>query len=307
MEGKMKGFVFDFKRFSTHDGNGIRTTVFLKGCTLRCVWCQNPEGISIKQRPLYFPSKCIHCNTCISIARNGGVYEEEGQIRLNVSKDENWNKIAEECPAVAITMDSKEYTVEEVVQEVLKDEVFFKYDGGVTLSGGEPLFQHEFAIEILKSLKEHGVKTTIETALNVSEDIVAKALEYLDNVYADCKIIDEEEHRKHTGVSNKLIKKNLELLLRSDKKDTVIIRTPLIPGFTTSEENIAGIAKFISSIYPEVKYELLNYNPLAQAKYSMVDKEYCYEENPKMYTDDQMRAFGKIATDNGIKNLILEI
>lgn len=303
----MKGFIFDFKRFSTHDGNGIRTTVFLKGCSLRCVWCQNPEGISIKQRPLYFQNKCIHCGTCLTHSINGGVYEEQGQIRLDISKEEDWQKIVEECPAVAIAMDSKEYTVDEVVKEVLKDEVFFKYDGGVTLSGGEPLFQHAFAIEILKKLKEHNVKTTIETALNIPTEVVEEALNYLDFVFADCKIMEEEAHRKYTGVSNRLIKKNLEMLLASDKRDCVTIRTPLIPGFTTSEKNIAEIAKFISGIYPDVKYELLNYNPLAQAKYTMVDKEYCYEENPKMYTDAQMRAFGKIATDNGVRNLILEI
>ena len=91
----MDGYVFDFKRFSTHDGNGIRTTIFLKGCTLKCVWCQNPEGISIKQRPLYFPTKCIHCNTCVNMSKNGGVYEKDGQIKLDISKDENWEEIVD--------------------------------------------------------------------------------------------------------------------------------------------------------------------------------------------------------------------
>ena len=132
-------------------------------------------------------------------------------------------------------------------------------------------------------------------------------MKYLDHVFADCKIIDEEQHKKYTGVSNELIKKNLEILLTSDLKDEVVIRTPLIPGITTNEENIAQIAKFISGIYPDVHYELLNYNPLAEAKYDMVDMKFCYEENPPMYKDSEMRAFGKIATDNGIKNLILEI
>ncbi len=94
----MKGYVFDFKRFSTHDGKGIRTTIFLKGCTLKCVWCQNPEGISIKQRPLYFPNKCIHCNTCVHTAKNGGVYEHDGNIKLDISKDENWEEIIDACP-----------------------------------------------------------------------------------------------------------------------------------------------------------------------------------------------------------------
>lgn len=303
----MEGYVFDFKRFSTHDGKGIRTTIFLKGCTLKCVWCQNPEGISIKQRPLYFPNKCIHCHTCVRLAKNGGVYLKEGEIKLDVSKKENWENIIDACPAVALAMDSKKMTVNEVVDEACKDAPFFKYGGGVTLSGGEPLFQHEFAIAILKGLKKRGISTSIETALNVKTEVVKEALKYLDHVFADCKIIDNGKHKEYTGVSNDLIKKNLEVLLTSPLKDEVIIRTPLIPGITTSEKNIAGIAKFISDIYPDVQYELLNYNPLAEAKYDMVDMDYCYEKNPPMYKDNEMRTFGEIAIENGIKNLILEI
>lgn len=303
----MKGYVFDFKRFSMHDGEGIRTTIFLKGCTLNCVWCQNPEGISIRQRPLYFPNKCIHCMTCVHLSKEGGITEEGGQIKLNVSKIENWKHIIDNCPSGALTMDSKEMTVEEVLEEACKDAPFFKYGGGVTLSGGEPLFQHEFAINILKGLKERGIATTIETASNIPTRIYQESMKYIDYVFADLKIIDSAKHKKYTGVGNELIQQNLEWLLKSRKAENVIIRTPLIPGMTTDAENIAGIARFITNIYPEVKYEILNYNPLAQAKYDMVDKEFCFKENPPLYSDEQMRAFGKIATDNGVKNLLLEI
>lgn len=303
----MRGFVFDFKRFSTHDGAGIRTTIFLKGCTLNCVWCQNPEGISIKQRPLYFPNKCIHCNTCVHLAQNGGVYEQDGKIKLDVSKQEDWHHIIDHCPSAALTMDSKEMTVEQVLDEACKDAPFFKYGGGVTLSGGEPLFQHEFAIAILKGLKERGITTTIETASHIPTRIYQEAMKYIDYVFADLKIIDSAQHKKYTGVDNETIKQNLEWLLSSKKAEHVTVRTPLIPGMTTDKENIAGIAKYISSIYPDVKYEILNYNPLAQAKYDMVDKEFCFEKNPPLYSDEQMREFGKIATENGVKNLILEI
>ncbi|WP_302626118.1 glycyl-radical enzyme activating protein [uncultured Eubacterium sp.] len=303
----MKGYVFDFKRFSTHDGHGIRTTIFLKGCTLKCVWCQNPEGISITQRPLYFPNKCIHCNTCVHLSENGGVREIDGKIKLDVSKKEDWHNIIDNCPSAALTMDSKEMTVQEVVEEACKDAPFFKYGGGVTLSGGEPLFQHEFAIEILKGLKERGITTTIETASHIPFRIYQEAMKYVDYVFADLKIIDSEMHKKYTGVDNELIRHNLEWLLTSKKAENVIIRTPLIPDMTATKENIAGIAQFISDLYPEIKYEILNYNPLAQAKYDMVDRKYCFENNPPLYSDEQMRAFGKIATDNGVKNLILEI
>ncbi|MFW5630627.1 MAG: glycyl-radical enzyme activating protein [Acetivibrio ethanolgignens] len=303
----MKGYVFDFKRFSTHDGHGIRTTVFLKGCTINCVWCHNPEGISIRQRPLYFPNKCIHCNTCVHLAENEGVKEINGKIKLDISKNENWHYIIDSCPSAALTMDSREMTVQEVVEEACKDEPFFKYGGGVTLSGGEPLFQHAFAIEILKGLREKNIATTIETASHIPTKLYQEAMNYVDYVFADLKIIDSRQHKKYTGVTNELVKQNLEWLLTSDKAENVIIRTPLIPDMTATEENIAEIARFISGLYQEVKYEILNYNPLAQAKYDMVDKAFCFEKNRPSYSDNQMRAFGKIAADNGIKNLILEI
>lgn len=303
----MKGSVFDIKRFAMHDGAGIRTTIFLKGCPLSCVWCQNPEGISPKRRPLYFENKCIHCMTCVRVAKNGGVTSENGKIKLNIGADEDWESIADACPAVAIAMDSKEYTVDEVVAEVNKEKPFFKYGGGVTLSGGEPLMQSGFALELLRAFNAEGIDTTIETALHVKSEIVEEMLKYIDFIYADFKIYNDEAHKKYVGVSNKLIKKNLELILTSNKKENVVIRTPLIPGITATEENLAAIAEFVSGIYPGVKYELLNYNPLAEAKYHLIDKEYCFSDNPKLYTKDQMREYGDIVTNAGIKNLILEI
>jgi pyruvate formate lyase activating enzyme len=124
--------------------------------------------------------------------------------------------------------------------------------------------------------------------------------------FSDMKLIDDEEHKKYVGVSNEKIKKNIEVLLTSEIRDRVIIRTPMIPGITTSKENIQGIAKFISEIYPEVSYEILNYNPLAEAKYHLVDKEFCFEENPKMYSKEQMQKFGEWASQAGVKNVIIE-
>mgnify|MGYP001040743581 FL=1 len=159
----------------------------------------------------------------------------------------------------------------------------------------------------MKGLKQRGIATTIETASHIPTRIYQEAVKYTDYIFADLKIMDSEKHKKYTGVGNDLIKQNIEWLLKSKKAENVTIRTPLIPGMTTDEENIAQIAKFITDIYPDVKYEILNYNPLAQAKYDMVDKEFCFEKNPPLYSDEQMRAFGEIAKDNGVKNLLLEI
>lgn len=303
----MLGTVFDVRRFSTHDGGGIRTTVFLKGCPLRCVWCQNPEGIDPRTLPVHFPGRCIRCGGCLALSRAGGVYAEGGAIRLRRERPEDWQQLARGCPAAALALDSRPYTPEQLVEELLKDEVFFRRGGGVTLSGGEPLLQGEFAAALLRLLHGRGVHTAIETSLSVPAGTLQAALPYLDLIYADLKIFDEAAHRRYVGASNRLIKENLALLLTGEARGRAIIRTPLIPGYTATAENLGAIAAFLSGLYPDVSYELLNYNPLAEAKYRLVGRDYCFDENPKAYTRAELKAFGDIARSNGIKNLILEI
>ncbi len=303
----MKGIVFDVRRFSTHDGNGLRTTVFMKGCPLRCVWCQNPEGISAGIHPIYFESQCIHCGTCLRYSNGKGLEEKCGQIILHREEQDHWEKIADACPAEAIRMDARIYTVEELVNEVMKDEVFFAHGGGVTFSGGEPLMQSEFIGEVMKELQDCGVHTAIETSLAVPERALDNVLPYLNQIYADIKIYDNDRHLKYTGASNTLVKKNLQRILVSDQKDLLTVRTPLIPLYTAYEENLAQIAEFLYENYENVRYELLNYNPMAEAKYHLVDREYCFEENPPLYSREQMNEFGDIVKNHGIKNLIMAL
>lgn len=301
------GRIFDIRRFSTHDGDGIRTTIFLKGCPLKCLWCQNPEGISPRQNLIHFQNKCINCELCLKNCSNKSIIKKDNKIcviKENYTEDQN-KAVIDICPTGALTMDSKDYTLNEVIEIAMKDEPFFKYGGGVTLSGGEPFYQKEFAIGLLKELKEHGINTAIETSLFLPSEYLIEALPFLDTIFADLKVFDDEKHKEFTGVSNEFIKKNIKLILESNKKDCVIIRTPLIPNFTATSKNIYDISKYISEIYPSVRYELLNYNPLAKAKYNLIDNlDYCFEENPKIYTEEQMKVFQKIALDAGIKNLI---
>ena len=301
-----KGLVFDIKRFAVHDGAGIRTTVFLKGCPLRCKWCQNPEGLDYKQQILYLENKCIKCKTCEHIAENDAIKFVDDKMNINRQQDSNWLQVVEECPTRALQFDSKYYNLPEIMQEITKDEAFFKYGGGVTLSGGEPLFQHEFALAILKACKQKNLHTAIETSLFVKREVLAKILPYVDEFYTDLKIFNNDWHKKCTNVDNQVIKNNLKFLLQTDKKDCVIVRTPLIPTLTATKENIEQISRFISSCYDKVKYELLNYNPLAKAKYSYLDKKYYFTENPKLYSNAQLQFFYDIAKQNGIKNLIIE-
>lgn len=303
----LTGRIFDIRRFSTHDGDGIRTTIFLKGCPLKCVWCQNPEGISPEENLIYFENKCIKCGLCVKNCSNKSIIEKDNKICIiKENCTDIQNKICiDSCPTNALTMDCKNYTLDKVVEIAVKDKVFFKYGGGVTLSGGEPFYQKDFTIALLKRLKEMGINTAIETSLAVSSEYLVEALPYLDIIFADFKVFDTEKHKAFTGVSNELIKNNIKLILESDKKNCVTIRTPLIPEFTANNNNIHDIGRYISDIYPEVKYELLNYNPLAKSKYNIMDNlEYCFEKNPKMYTDEQMKSFNDTAQSAGVKNLI---
>ena len=304
---KLVGKVFDVRRFSIHDGDGIRTTIFLKGCPLRCIWCQNPEGLSIKSQLIYLENQCIQCGRCTIVCKNHAITLKDGKLCIDKKATDEWEKPIEACPAACLTMDSTSYIVEELVKLVLKDAVFFQHGGGITLSGGEPLFQKNFTIFLLKAFKEKGIHTAIETSLYADQNVVKDALLYLDRIYADFKVFDRKKHQALIGATNDKIKENIRFILKSNKKDQVIIRTPLIPTMTADKENIFAIAKFITSIYPEVKYELLNYNPLAKGKYHLVEREYCFGENPRMYTVDEMNEFRDVAKNAGVKHLIVEV
>lgn len=299
------GRIFDIRRFSTHDGGGIRTTVFFKGCPLNCIWCHNPEGISPVQRPVWFAGACIGCGSCADAARNGGVIAEGTGIRIDASAREDWDAIMDACPTEALRWDSREITVEELMDEIRRDKPFFVHGGGgVTLSGGDPLMQADFAAQVLRNCRAEGIHTAVETELHARPEDAFKVLEHADLIYADLKLFDPELHRRYTGAGNELILANLRRLLGGELRSRVIVRTPLIPGITATEENIAAIARFLVEQDPDVRLELLNYNPLAAAKYPLVDREYCFRENPKRYSEKEMEGFRGIARRNGVKNIL---
>ena len=179
---------------------------------------QNPEGTSMENTPIYFKSRCIKCRICEKFINGNGAVFENNNLEGEKISAENMKQIIENCPVEAVQKSLKEMTIEEVVNEILKDKIFFKNGGGATFSGGEPLLQKDFLIEILKKLKEENINTAVETALNVKTEILREILPYIDFVYADLKIFDEEKHKKYTGVSNELIKKNIKFLLESTKK-----------------------------------------------------------------------------------------
>ena len=224
---------------------------------------------------------------------------------LNTQYQGDFDNLIRACPCGAIRYDSEEYDIETLLKKIQEDQVFFRDDGGVTFSGGEPLMHGEFLFEILKRCQEVGIHTAIETSFYTSLELIKKALPYLDLVYIDLKIFDEQKHQACTNVSSQLIKENIRYVLQSEYKDKVIIRTPLIPTMSATDENIHQIVKFLIQINPEVKYEMLNYNPLASAKYELVNLKYGLESY-QMFTKQQMQHFYDVALQAGIKNLIKE-
>lgn len=305
MSGQEKGLIFDIRRFSTHDGAGLRTTVFIKGCALRCAWCQNPEGIAPNPQLAYFAGDCILCGLCTKIA-DGATSIADGKLSLDLQKVRQPELYEVTCPAATLRMDSRYDTAENLVEEVLRDRPFFRHGGGVTLSGGEPFFQAEFTLALLRLFKKAGVHTAVESSLCTAFEKLESALPYIDTLFADYKIADCALHEKATGMDNRQITDNLEKVLSSPYRDRVVVRTPLIPGYTATTENLSAICRRISAWYPKVRYELLNYNPLAKAKYAHMEYAYCFAENKPIYTKAQMQEFYRIARSAGVKHLMMD-
>jgi pyruvate formate lyase activating enzyme len=295
----VEGIVFDVQRFSIHDGPGIRTTVFLKGCTLRCFWCQNPEGIHPKPEIMFYPERCIGCGNCLVACAQKAHTLQNGQHIFDRQKCVACGKCAETCYAGALKIAGRLMTAEEVVKEVLRDRAFYEASGGgVTLSGGEPLLQHEFSKAILEQCKAEGIHTAIETAANCRWTDLSSILAATDLVMMDIKHLDPTKHRRFTGVTNQTILKNAEKLAETGKP--LIIRVPVIPEVNDTSEEIGAIAKFIQP-FPNLQYlELLPFHRLGEGKYYALGLRYA-ASNLSAPSMERMAALKAEAEKTGIQ------
>ena len=256
----MKGLVLNIQRYSLHDGRGIRTIVFLKGCPLRCPWCSNPESLSFDIQKVRIGSKCINCKIC----------------SLDTS----------ECPSGALTEFGRYMSVKEVIDEVMKDRVFYHTsDGGVTLSGGEVLSQASFSKELLKELKSLNIHTAIETSGHGKTETLIDLASYSDLILFDLKIMDKNKSKEILGADINLIKRNLQALVKARKQ--VIPRVPLIPGYTLDDENINEIIRFAKSLNLK-EIHILPFHQYGSKKYQFLNKEYKLIDVP-IPSDDSIK------------------
>ena len=268
----MRGNVFNIQRYSIHDGPGIRTTVFLKGCNMRCFWCHNPESIDPRPQIQFFPQKCIGCGKCYGMCPELAILSDAGRrVYLN-DKCVRCGKCAENCYAEALVLTGKTMKADEIIAEIGKDRHFYQSSGGgVTFSGGEPLLQPDFLRELLIESKKQGYHTVVDTAGNVPWKIIEDMIPFVNLWLYDIKLYNSERHKSATGSDNALILENLGKLASRTK---AAVRIPVIPGVNGSVEETGDIAGFLSGL-AEIQYiELLPLNHLSEGKYGSLNLDY---------------------------------
>ncbi len=253
------GLIFNLQRYSVHDGPGIRTTVFLKGCPLRCAWCHNPEGISSAAEIVMLENRCIECEECRHACPVGSEAEESGPLAARQQHCEMCGRCVEVCPAHARQIAGRKITVEALVEEVLRDRVFFEESGGgVTFSGGEPLAQPEFLLAALTECKTHGLHTAVDTCGQARTEHLLAIAPLTDLFLYDIKLMDDTRHQQLTGAPNGLILENLRALSRVHGR--IWIRVPLIPGVNDRTSDLEETARFASGLSGIEQVNVLPYH-----------------------------------------------
>lgn len=303
------GIVFDTQSFSVHDGPGIRTLVFLKGCPLSCLWCANPEGQSVHPEIRYHETNCAGCLSCVAACPYDGVHPvaerkpKQGfvQFEREICLKCEEKPCVDACPNRAIQWVGKKMTVADVIKIIKRDLPYSRGAGGVTLSGGEPLMQFDFALELLKACQEEYINTAVESAMHVPWERVEAALPYVDLFLTDIKQMDSAKHRELTKVGNEQILANIAALAKA-KPGGVLVRVPVIPTMNDSVENIKATAAFAKANGID-RINLLPYHKMGEVKYRQIGVEYPMPDLPSP-SAQQMEELRQVVDSQGVKGIV---
>lgn len=297
-----KGLVFDIKRYAIHDGPGIRTTVFLKGCPLECPWCHNPEGVATGPQIVWRAERCLGCRQCEKTCPNAAISFARDQLCLDKTLCETCGRCVAVCYPHALELIGREMTVAQVMQEVEKDIVFYdESGGGVTFSGGEPLMQPDFLLAALQACRRHNIHTALDTSGYGDAGTLMRISDDVDLFLWDLKIMDEGRHKDLTGVSNRLILENLKMLSYNGKP--VVIRFSLIPGINDDDENLGKLGEFTSGLENVTRIDILPYHRAWVDKYKRLHgTEEPFENRPP--SEEALRAAGDRLVGLGLRTHI---
>jgi len=284
----MTGLTFDIHRFSLNDGPGIRTTVFLKGCYLKCEWCHNPESQSFKPQLSFNSEKCLHCFECVKVCPNNAHKIKDEKHFVDWNSCDLAGKCVEVCPSGALKIIGTNTNVDFIISEVMKDKMYYdKTGGGITISGGEPMAQFEFTKELLVEAKKNGLHTVLDTCGYGEQNHYKEVFPYVDLFLFDYKLADDELHKRYTGVSNKAILDHLDFLYNNGA--SIVLRCPLIPGINDNEVHLKGIKEIIRK-YPLLKsVEIMPYHNMGRDKAERVGMEYKLSETKNADDSDKQR------------------
>jgi len=297
-----KGNVFNIQRFSTSDGPGIRTVVFLKGCPLNCSWCHNPESKISTPQILYKKELCINCQKCVTICTEMR-HSFENFHTYDRTRCLSCGNCAKECPSNALELCGKETTVEDVIEKVIRDIPFYEEtSGGLTLSGGEPLMQYDFSLALLKSAKEKGIDTAIETS-GFSKENLEELNKYVDLWLYDIKILDDTDHQKYTGVSNKIILENLYAL--DNIGANIILRCPIIPDINMTEKHFDSIAELANKLKNVKSIHLELYHPLGISKAEQLNQKQIYSNSNFLKAEDIAEYYDRLKNKTTAEVIII--
>ena len=295
-----RGVIFNIQRFSIHDGPGIRTTIFLKGCPLHCEWCSNPESMRLFPEIITRDIKCIRCGKCIVACLQKAITIVENTRIIHWEKCNYCMKCAEVCPSGAIEAVGRYMSVAEVLDVVGRDASYYRRtSGGMTLSGGEPLVQWQFALKLLQEAKKRGFHTTLDTSGYADWEVLDKLLNYTDLVLYDVKHLDSARHQEATAVPNERILDNLRKTV-GKAATRIWVRYPVIPQFNDTDKDMEWLCRFVLAEVPSVeKISLLPYHKFAETKYSAIGRKYPYKGIP-LLTEERIEDFKRIAESHGL-------